>query len=47
MSNRNLVDTDLRLSLAHDFVTPNETVTMSVVCSHRRDVDDVVARDKA
>ena len=34
---------DLRLGSAHDFVTPNEPVTMRSVYPHRRDVDDVVA----
>jgi len=37
---------DLRLRLAHDFVTPDKTVAVSVVCSHRRDVDDVVTGDE-
>lgn len=41
-----MADTDLRLRLAHYFVTPNETVTVRVVCSHRRDVNNVVARNK-
>ena len=45
-SEQSLADTDLRPILAHDFVTPNETVTVSLVCSHRRDVDDVVACDE-
>ena len=45
--NQSLADTDLRLRLAHDFVTPDETVTMSLVCPHRRDVDDVVTGDEA
>ena len=45
-SEQGLADTDLRPRLAHDFVTPNKTVTVSLVCSHRRDVDDVVACDK-
>lgn len=36
----------LRLGLAHDFVTPNEPVTMRFICSHRRNVDDIVARNE-
>jgi len=41
-----VAEAGLRPRLAHDFVTPNEPVTMRFVCSHRRDVDDVVARDE-
>ena len=41
-----MADIDLRLRLAHDFVTPNEAVTVSVVCSHRRNIDDIVADDE-
>ena len=32
--------------LAHDFVTPNEPVTVRFVCPHGGDVDDVVACDE-
>ena len=46
MSGPSLADTDPRPRLAHYFVTPNESVTMRFVRSHRRDVDDVVARDE-
>ena len=38
---------DLRLGLAHDFVTPNEPVTMRLIRPHCGDVDDVVACDEA
>ena len=40
------MNADLRPRSAHDFVTPNESVTMRFVCPHRRDPDDVVARNK-
>lgn len=38
---------DLRLGLAHNFVTPNEPVTVRFVYPHRRDVNDVVACNEA
>ena len=47
MRSQILTNTDLRSRSAHDFVTPNEPVTVRFVCSHRRDVDDVVASDEA
>ena len=37
---------NLRLGLAHNLVTPNESVTMRFVCPHGRDVDDIAARDE-
>ena len=41
-----LADPDLRPKSAHDLVAPNEPVTMRFVRPHRRDVDDVVARNE-